>query len=123
MNSSRSAAFTSLGQLLYLSSLKNVDGVVGNSSSGLIEAPSLKIGTINIGDRQLGRERASSIIDCKPDSKSIEAAIEKLFSFKFKKLLKNVYNPYGNGDVSKKIVEVLERKSTFKNTKKHFFDF
>lgn len=123
MNSSRSVAFTSLGQLLYLSSLKNVNGVVGNSSSGLIEAPSLRIGTVNIGDRQLGRERASSVIDCQPDFKSIEAAIVKLFSFEFKKLLKNVSNPYGNGDASNKIVEVLERKSVFKNTKKHFFDY
>lgn len=59
-------AHTSLGQLKYLSLLKHVTGVVGNSSSGLIEAPSLKVGTVNIGERQKGRVRAKSVIDCEP---------------------------------------------------------
>jgi GDP/UDP-N,N'-diacetylbacillosamine 2-epimerase (hydrolysing) len=63
-NSHKSIVFTSLGQLRYLSALQYVDAVVGNSSSGLAEAPSFKIGTINIGDRQKGRIKASSVIDC-----------------------------------------------------------
>ena len=65
-NSKKSIGFISLGQLKYLSSLQYVDAVVGNSSSGIIEAPSFKIGTINIGDRQRGRLQASSVINCEP---------------------------------------------------------
>ena len=68
---------TSLGQTGYLSALRHVDGVVGNSSSGIIEAPRFGIGTVNIGDRQQGRVRASSIIDCDPNVESIKAAISK----------------------------------------------
>mgnify|MGYP000105766599 CR=1 FL=1 len=65
-------AFKSMGQLNYLSALKFMDAIVGNSSSGLIEAPSFKIGTINIGDRQNGRIKAKSVIDCSPNKKSIK---------------------------------------------------
>ena len=65
----RSIAFTSMGQLNYLSTMQFVDGVIGNSSSGLLEAPSFQIGTINIGDRQKGRLKAKSIIDCEPTKK------------------------------------------------------
>ena len=79
-------AFTSLGQLRYLSCIKHVDGVVGNSSSGLAEVPTFKKGTINIGDRQCGRIKATSVIDCKPTRESIYKALTKLYStdlFKF----------------------------------------
>ena len=71
-----------MGQLLYLSTLKYVDGVIGNSSSGLLEVPSFKIGTINIGDRQKGRIKADSVIDCGIESVSIQKAIKKLSRFK-----------------------------------------
>ena len=71
-NSYRSAAYTSLGQLRYLSAFKHVDAVVGNSSSGIIEAPSFKIATINIGDRQKGRVKADSIIDCLPNRENLK---------------------------------------------------
>ena len=71
-------AFTSLGQLRYLSCIKYVDGVVGNSSSGLAEVPSFKKGTINIGDRQKGRLKAVSVIDCEPNKISINNTIHKL---------------------------------------------
>ena len=70
-NNPNSKSYTSLGQLNYLSCLKYIDGVIGNSSSGLLEVPSFKIGTINIGDRQRGRIKADSVIDCKPNEKSI----------------------------------------------------
>ena len=70
-NFQKSVQFTSLGQLRYLSALQYVDAVVGNSSSGLAEAPSFRIGTINIGDRQKGRIKASSVIDCEPNKDSI----------------------------------------------------
>ena len=96
-NSTSRVAFSSLGQLQYFSMLQFVDGVIGNSSSGLLEVPSFKKGTINIGDRQKGRIRAQSVIDCEPDSKSILAAIEQMLSHKFKQRLETVENPYGLG--------------------------
>ena len=68
-NPERAKAFTSLGQLRYLSCLQHVDAVIGNSSSGLAEAPSFRIGTVNIGDRQQGRLKAESVIDCNPEQK------------------------------------------------------
>ena len=75
--------YKSLGQINYLSCLKYVDGVVGNSSSGLIEAPSFKIGTINIGDRQRGRLKANSIIDCAAEKSEIISAITEMYSEEF----------------------------------------
>ncbi len=119
---SNARAYTSLGQLRYLSCIKYVDGVVGNSSSGLIEVPSFAKGTINIGDRQRGRLKAQSVIDCSPDKNAITSAIEKLYSNTFQAMLKTVENPYGKGGASKKIVETL-RKSPLDNVlKKSFFD-
>jgi GDP/UDP-N,N'-diacetylbacillosamine 2-epimerase (hydrolysing) len=99
--------FASLGQLRYLSCLQFVDGVVGNSSSGLTEAPSFRIGTVNIGDRQRGRLKAASVIDCAPDQESISAALRQLFSPAFRAGLANVRNPYGEGGASEQIVAVL----------------
>ena len=113
---------TSLGQLRYLSTLKHVDGVVGNSSSGIIEAPSLCTGTVNIGDRQRGRVRAASIIDCDSNEKSITAALEALLSYEFQATLKDVENPHGGGDVSEKIVEVLRAYPLTGILKKSFYD-
>jgi len=122
-NVGKSVAFQSLGQLRYLSTLKYVDGVVGNSSSGLIEAPSFKVGTVNIGHRQSGRVKAASVIDCSADRDSILDAITKLYSPDFQKNLKLVVNPYGDGGGSKLIAAHLERISLEKLIKKTFFDF
>ena len=83
----KSIGVDSLGQLRYLSALQHVDVVVGNSSSGILEAPSFKIGTINIGDRQSGRIKAESIVDCLPYKKSIKQAFRKVYSIKFQKKL------------------------------------
>jgi len=80
---SRSIAYTSLGQQKYISCINQVDGVIGNSSSGLLEVPTFQKGTINIGDRQRGRLKAESIIDCQPREKSIYKAIKKLYSEEF----------------------------------------
>ena len=77
--------FENLGQINYFSIIRIFDGVVGNSSSGLIEVPSLKKATINIGDRQKGRLLASSVINCNADEKSISKAIKKLYSEDFQK--------------------------------------
>jgi GDP/UDP-N,N'-diacetylbacillosamine 2-epimerase (hydrolysing) len=115
-------AYTSLGQLLYLSCIRHVDGVVGNSSSGLAEVPSFKKGTINIGDRQRGRLRAASVIGCEPDRDSICAALGQLFSPEFQAELPRVENPYGNGGASDAIVNVLEQRSLDDLLKKSFYD-
>ncbi|MGJ0308740.1 UDP-N-acetylglucosamine 2-epimerase [Aliarcobacter cryaerophilus] len=121
-NSHKSIGFTSLGQLRYLSALQYVDAVVGNSSSGLAEAPSFKIGTINIGDRQKGRIKASSVIDCEPNKDSILKTFNKLYSNEFKETLKTTINPYGNGCASKKIVEILKSVDLKNILKKSFYD-
>lgn len=115
-------AFTSLGQLLYFSCILNMDGVVGNSSSGVIEVPSFKKATVNIGDRQLGRLQAESIINCKPLEKDILYAIEKLYSSSFQTLLDRVTNPYSGTGVSNKIIEVLGAISLDGILKKAFYD-
>ena len=121
-DSSRYSYYTSLGQLNYFSCLKYVDGVIGNSSSGLLEVPSFKIGTINIGDRQKGRLFGESVINCKADQISIERSINYLYSNKFKKILKNVKNPYGEGGASSKIVSILEKINSKDLLKKNFYN-
>ena len=115
-------AFTSLGQLRYFTCLSQVDAVIGNSSSGLLEAPSFKKATVNIGDRQKGRLKASSVIDCLPESDSISAAIEKVYSPSFQAVLKTAFNPYGEAGASDKIVAILSQKSFEGILKKAFVD-
>lgn len=115
-------SFTSLGQLRYLSCIQHVDGVVGNSSSGLTEVPSFGKGTINIGDRQKGRLKAESVIDCTPDRHSIATAIQRLYSPTFQAVLKTVCNPYGDGGASEKIVQVLQDYPLESILKKSFHD-
>lgn len=115
-------AYTSLGQLRYLSCIQHVDGVVGNSSSGLAEVPSFAKGTINIGDRQRGRIKAESVIDCAPERKVIVAALAQLYSPGFQGKLKTVRNPYGDGGASNRIVEKLASISLQDIVKKRFFD-
>lgn len=121
-NTAKAIAFTSLGQLRYLSALQYVDAVVGNSSSGLTEAPSFKIGTINIGDRQRGRIRAASVIDCAPDKSAIIDAIQQLYSPGFRKNLCDVTNPYGEGGSSQKIAGILRSHPLTQLLKKIFND-
>lgn len=119
---SSAVAHTSLGQISYLSLMRLVSGMVGNSSSGIIEAPSFRIGTVNIGDRQKGRVRAESVIDCDMDERSIDAALDELFSQDFQKRLKTVDNPHGAGQVAKKIVGTLGKAPLEEIIKKPFFD-
>jgi GDP/UDP-N,N'-diacetylbacillosamine 2-epimerase (hydrolysing) len=114
--------FASLGQRRYFSCLRVVDGVVGNSSSGLIEAPSFGIGTVNIGDRQKGRLRADSVIDCRPDRASIAAALTTLYSPSFRQSLGSVRNPYGAGGAVEAILRILRQTSLQGGGKKTFFD-
>lgn len=115
-------AFTSLGQLRYLSCIAHVDGVVGNSSSGLIEVPSFRKSTINIGDRQRGRLNAASVINCEPTRQSIAAALKRLYSADFQASLNLVTNPYGEGGASVKVVEIIKNYPLDGIAKKVFFD-
>ncbi len=112
----------SLGQKKYFSCLNNFDALIGNSSSGLLEAPSFKIPVINIGPRQKGRLKADSIIDCEANEKEIRIAIEKALSNDFKIILKKVKNPYGEGGASSKIISVLENCDISNLLAKSFFD-
>lgn len=121
-NSGKAIAFASLGQLRYLSVLQYVDAVVGNSSSGLTEAPSFKIGTVNIGDRQKGRIKAASVIDCAPDRDAIIKAIRQISSTEWQKNISQVKNPYGAGGASKNIASVLCSHPLAQLLKKKFND-
>jgi len=119
---SHTRVYTSLGQLRYLSVLAQVDAVVGNSSSGLTEAPSFKKGTVNIGDRQRGRLRAASVIDCEPTCASIGQAFERLYSATFQTSLPDVISPYGTAGASEKIVQTLRTYPICRIHKKVFHD-
>ncbi|BFU76854.1 UDP-N-acetylglucosamine 2-epimerase [Arcobacter sp. 15-2] len=121
-NAHKAVCFTSLGQLRYLSALQYVDAMVGNSSSGLAEAPSFKIGTINIGDRQKGRIKADSVLDCEPNKQSIKKAFDKLYLSEFKDILKTVKNPYGDGCASEQIIEVIKNVDLDNILKKSFYN-
>ena len=114
--------FTSLGQTKYFSLIKYCKAVIGNSSSGLLEVPSFKIPTVNIGERQTGRVYAPSVINCLATKKSITLAIKKTFNKKFSSKLKNIKNPYYNGETSKKIINILKNKKIPQNLKKVFYD-
>lgn len=117
-----SIAFTSMGQKNYLSTLQYIDAVIGNSSSGLMEAPSFRIGTVNIGDRQQGRLMANSVISCKPDTQSITLALNKLYSDEFQKGLNTMMNPYGEGGASEAIIKILKKEAIPPDIKKEFYD-
>jgi GDP/UDP-N,N'-diacetylbacillosamine 2-epimerase (hydrolysing) len=117
-------AFTSLGAIRYLSAIKHSSMAIGNSSSGIIEVPSFKIPTVNIGDRQKGRMQANSIINCEPQFKDIDLAIKKAISPNFQKQLNKVTNPYEKVDTATSIVnKIKDFVSTDKlDIKKKFYD-
>ena len=115
-------SFISMGQVRYLSALKFVDAVVGNSSSGLTEAPIFGIGTINIGDRQKGRINLVSVINCNPTKESISNAFNELYSERFQKALSIVKSPYGNGGTSEKIKNMVKNFDLKNILKKSFYD-
>jgi GDP/UDP-N,N'-diacetylbacillosamine 2-epimerase (hydrolysing) len=121
-NRRRAKAFFSMGQLLYLSTMKYVDAVIGNSSSGIIEAPSFKIGTIDIGDRQSGRIKARSIIHCQPNKKDIARAFNILYSRRFQRTLRSVVNPHGDGKAAGRVKDILASCDISDILKKSFYD-
>lgn len=117
------AVFESLGAVKYLSALKYADMVIGNSSSGLVEVPSFKLPTINIGDRQKGRLKAESVIDCVPSEISISQAIDRASSEAFKEKCRTVKNPYGDGNTSKRVVtEITKMMEQTIDLKKKFYN-
>lgn len=109
VSSGRLLARESLGQLLYLSALKHAVMVVGNSSSGLYEAPSFGLPTVNIGSRQDGRLRAASVIDCAPERREIAAAIARGLEMD----CTGTVNPYGDGTATERILALLRRSGNF----------
>ena len=110
LNKDRCRGYTSLGQKKYLSALQFCDAVVGNSSSGIIEVPSFKIPTVNIGDRQKGRARAESVIDCGNGGEQIDAALMKALSDEFRDKISGIKNPYEGEKTSEKIVEIISKR-------------
>jgi len=115
----KAKAFASLGQERYLSLMAQVDAVVGNSSSGLYEAPTLGKPAVNIGDRQKGRLHAASVVNCEPRADAIGAAIARALALD----TSGVANPYGDGNSAARIKECLKRVADpAALLKKHFFD-
>jgi UDP-N-acetylglucosamine 2-epimerase (non-hydrolysing)/GDP/UDP-N,N'-diacetylbacillosamine 2-epimerase (hydrolysing) len=107
-NPGRVFSFTSLGQLNYLSLLREADIVIGNSSSGIIEAPVVGTPTVNIGNRQQGRLKAPSIIDCDASFESISSALEKALSPEFREIAARRNSLFGQGGASEQIKHVLK---------------
>lgn len=101
--------YDSLGMKRYLSALKHASFVLGNSSSGIMEVPSFGIPTVNIGDRQRGRLRAESILDCRPQRDDIITAIEKAMSMEFRAVCQSCRNPYEGDDPSGDIVRIMKK--------------
>lgn len=117
------AVYDSLGMNRYLSAVKYCAAVVGNSSSGIIEAPSFGVPTVNIGDRQKGRMQADSVIQCQPTKEDISRAMALALSDSFRSRIRHVKNPYGDGNTSGKIVSILEEQfSKGIDLKKSFYD-
>jgi GDP/UDP-N,N'-diacetylbacillosamine 2-epimerase (hydrolysing) len=114
--------FKSLGHSYYFSLCRIVDFMIGNSSSGIIEMPSFKKGTINIGARQLGRIQANSILNVNFNESEISKAIKKTYSKKFINLLKKVKNPYEKNNSSENILKILKNIKIEKISNKFFFD-
>ncbi|NQX61921.1 UDP-N-acetylglucosamine 2-epimerase [Paenibacillus qinlingensis] len=104
-------SYVSLGQYKYLSTMAQVDVVIGNSSSGLYEAPSFKKPTVNIGDRQRGRLLAESVLNCEPEEQEIYESIQRAISLD----CEHVFNPYGEGESSVKIYEIIKSFSDYKH--------
>lgn len=114
----------SLGILRYLSAMKYAKAVIGNSSSGIVEAPAMKVPTINIGDRQKGRMLSESIVNCEPIKENIVNALKCVLSEEFQEQAKRVCSLFGDGTTSKqieqRIVEYLKNKD--RTNEKHFYD-
>lgn len=114
--------FDSMGDLNYLSAMKLASVVIGNSSSGIIEAPSLKTPTVNIGCRQEGRLRSDSVIDCVISEEAIFTAIKKALSDEFKSFVHHSVSPYDADNTAASMVNILKKTNFRQLLKKVFFD-
>ncbi len=114
--------FENLGYETFISLLKLCDGIIGNSSSGIIEAPSLKTGVINIGSRQEGRLKSKSVISCKPKHNEIFNNINKIITTRYKTKIKSFKNPYEKGKTSEKIMSKIINFDLKKYKFKKFYD-
>lgn len=121
-NQEKARVYDSMGQIKYLSALSHCEAVIGNSSSGLIEAPFFYKPTVNIGDRQRGRLKAESVIDCEFDKDKVRKAIEKALSPTFQRQIRNMKLPYGEGRTSEEIVAILKKIPLDSIIKKQFYD-
>ncbi|HJL78903.1 MAG TPA: UDP-N-acetylglucosamine 2-epimerase [Candidatus Marinimicrobia bacterium] len=119
---SSAISFTSMGQLRYLNAMKHVDAVVGNSSSGIVEAPSFKTPTVNIGDRQKGRIQSRSVINCSPTKDAIIQALKQAFSPEFGQGIQEMTNPYGKENTARNIKEIIKYFDLTNILKKEFYD-
>ena len=115
-------AITSLGKRRYYSALKYATAVVGNSSSGLVEAPSFHIPTLNIGDRQQGRTRGESVIDVDATYEGIRDGLNRALSLEFINLAKNAKNPYEKENTLQEIFNTIKTYPLENLIKKHFYD-
>jgi GDP/UDP-N,N'-diacetylbacillosamine 2-epimerase (hydrolysing) len=113
---------TSLGVHRYLSVMKYATAVIGNSSSGIVETPSFKVPTVNIGDRQKGRLKAESVIDCKPSVSLIASSIRKAISSEFQEMLKVVKTPYERAGTAARIVKKIKLSRPAELMKKSFYN-
>lgn len=121
-NNDRAVAFKSLGLKRYLSVMKEVGAVVGNSSSGIVEVPSFGVPTLNIGDRQKGRLAAESVVNCGTDKDSILQGLNKVLSTEFQDFCKTVENPYGKENTAEEIFKVISSYPLDNIIQKHFYD-
>lgn len=119
---SRTTAFASMGQVRYWSAMKHVDAVLGNSSSGILEAPSLKTPVVNIGERQKGRVRAANVIDCDPSREAIVASLKEALSKRFRAKMARVVNPYERKNTALEIKEILKKCNLKEILNKRFYD-
>ncbi|HIA13560.1 MAG TPA: UDP-N-acetylglucosamine 2-epimerase (hydrolyzing) [Nitrospirales bacterium] len=121
-NPQNTVAFTSMGQMHYINVLRYADAVAGNSSSGVIETPTFKVPTVNMGEREKGRIIADNVIDCEFDTESIRSALQTALSGQFKDSLKDMKSPYDKGETAKNIARVLKEYPLPRTTKKEFYD-
>jgi GDP/UDP-N,N'-diacetylbacillosamine 2-epimerase (hydrolysing) len=121
-NREKALGFSSMGQLRYLSTMQYINAVVGNSSSGIIEAPCFNVPTVNVGDRQKGRVRAESVIDCSPDKDSFMSALVKALSIEFKIKIQETINPYEKANTAHTIIGILKKVDLQNIIKKQFYD-
>lgn len=119
-NPEKSKVFTTLGAVRFLSLVQFCDAIVGNSSSGIVEAPSLKTATLNIGDRQKGRIQAKSVLNINCTANDIADGFKRIKESDFKELLKKVLNPYDNGGAAVKILEQINKNTLTNSTKKFY---